>query len=193
MQKERLKSYKFNCPCCKQGHNRLFEYYAKFYGPIPENQDLEQFKDIQLIERVVSDEPSIQGNSIGAGDSTFRCSNCYEFFKFDGSTGDPRQLFGFDKKIVEERFEPIPLTYEQAVMNSLAMLDELLNKNGCVFDERTGEILITRQDGKEYSFGFADSLVKSFYGENKNYEIRGFDNKKEQKVYEQEEAMQKIS
>ena len=41
MEKDRLMSYKFNCPCCGEPHKRLFEYFAKFYGMIPEDVPLD--------------------------------------------------------------------------------------------------------------------------------------------------------
>ena len=172
MDSKRLKSYNFKCPCCSEPHTRLFEYYAKFRGMIPEDQPLPEGVEVNMLERVVMDNGTYEGRSVTAGDGIFRCGNCFEFFKFNDKISEPVGLTQAEQRTANFLFKPIKVTYYQAVMNSIATFDSLLNSTGCEYDEVSRKIIVKNKNGKEYRLDFADELVKAFYGNNPNFEIK---------------------
>ena len=177
MEKDRLMSYKFNCPCCGEPHKRLFEYFAKFYGFIPDEVPLASVpNEKSMLERVVMDDGTYEGRSlpVGNGESTFRCGNCFEYFKFDSRDFgvDPRPLVYTEKEQAKQKFKPITIIYRNAVMNALASFDSLINKFGCDYDEDTKELVVKNENGKEFRFDFAEQLVDVFYKNNPMFDMK---------------------
>ena len=172
MKNERLVSYKFGCPCCNEPHTRIFDYYAKFKGYIPEIEDLDKYKEVQMLERVVMNGEIYEERSLPAGDSTFRCGKCFEFFKFDDKTSKPRILTEEEKIKTKEKFKPIPIDKEVAVLNSVASFDHLINKYGCKYDVRTGNLVIIDDKNREITINIAEQLLDVFYRTNPNFEVR---------------------
>lgn len=171
MGNKRLHSYFFNCPCCSQPHARLFEYYAKFRGLIPETEPITEQMDATLIERVVMDEDRFAGRSLTVGDGVFRCGNCYEFFKFDGPYTDAVKLTKEEKENAVAKFKPISMRKQDAMRNAFEMLKKLTTNNGYSIDDTTGEICLFDGNGREYKFKIADEIVESFYNENPNFVV----------------------
>ena len=176
MSSDRLHSYFFNCPCCNQTHLRLFEYYAKFYGLIPDNVPLSHFKtDVSMLERVVMDEENFAGRSVGIGESTFRCGNCNEFFKFDDYISEPKKLNEDEKRYANCKFKPITMLRENAIKNAFEMLVKLTHNRGYQINAETGEISFKDGNGKEYKFKIGEELISTFYGDNKNFKVQPYD------------------
>ena len=175
MSNDRLKSYFFNCPCCNQTHIRLFEYYAKFYGQIPDNIPLSNFKDVSMIERVVMDEENFAGRSVGVGDSIFRCGNCNEFFKFEDSISYPKRLNNDELRYANMKFKPITMLRENAMKNAFDMLVKLTQNRGYQVDAESGEICFLDGNGREYKFKIGEELIDTFYGNNKNFKVQPYD------------------
>lgn len=171
MENKRLHSYFFNCPCCSQPHARLFEYYAKFRGLIPETEPITEQMDATLIERVVMDEDRFAGRSLTVGDGVFRCGNCYEFFKFNGPYTDAVSLSREEKEIAITKFKPVRMRKYDAMRNAFEMLKKLTTNNGYSIDDTTGEICFLDGNGKEYKFKIADELIEEFYGANPNFKV----------------------
>ena len=172
-QKDRLKSYQFNCPCCNEKHTRLFEYYAKFYGFIPEDRDIETVPNEKyMLERVVIDGGVETKRSMTVGDGVFRCGNCFEFFKFEDKTSQPIRILEKDKNLALTKFKPIVMLKEDAVMNSVAAFDSMINVNGCEYEAETGSIVIHGNDGKVFKFNIAEQLFQTFYGNNPMFDIK---------------------
>ena len=172
-QKNRLKSYQFNCPCCNEKHTRLFEYYAKFYGYIPEDVDIESVpNEKQMIERVVINDGVDTKRSMTVGDGIFRCGNCYEFFKFNDKESQPTRILEKDKNYALFKFKPIVMMKEDAVMNSVAAFDTMINNNGCEYEAETGSIVIRGNNGEVFKIGIAEQLFEAFYGKNPMFEIK---------------------
>ncbi len=174
MENKRLKSYDFKCPCCSEPHRRLFEYYGKYYGLIPEVEGIPEDKEVTLLERVVMhDETTFEGSrSIGIGDSVFRCGNCYEYFKFADTYSLPDKLTPSEKEEAEKKFKPITVLKNGAVMNAVASFDALINKCGCVYDENTNQIVIRDGKGREFRLDIADQLFEAFYGNNPMFDVK---------------------
>lgn len=168
---KRLKSYQFKCPCCNVKHERLFEYFTKFQGPIKEYESLEDYPDAYMMERVVVSDGIFEERTLRAGEKTYRCSACYEYFRFNGFEGEPKKLNDFEKIEAGLSFKPIRINYDRAVMNSVASLVEMLNKYGCEFDYKTGNIVIQNTNGKKYVFDISDALVSTLYKDNPMFEI----------------------
>lgn len=172
METKRLHSYIFNCPCCSQPHARLFEYYAKFRGLIPENEPLKNYPDATMIERVVMDEENFAGRSLSIGESVFRCGNCYEFFKFDDHYSEPTTLTVEEKECVQSKFRPVSMFRVDAIKNAFDMLKKLTYNNGYQINEFTGEISFNDANGRKYTFKIGDALVDGFFKDNPNFEIK---------------------
>ena len=122
MEKDRLMSYKFNCPCCGEPHKRLFEYFAKFYGMVPDDVPLASVHtEKTMIERVTMDDGTYEGRSlpVGSGESTFRCGNCNEFFKFDDYNVEPRRLSKKEEDLAKTKFKPMVIINGRAVPSRL--------------------------------------------------------------------------
>ncbi len=172
MSQNRLHSYYFNCPCCTQPHARLFEYYAKFRGMIPENEPITPEMNATVMERVVMDEDRFVGRSTSLGDSVFRCGNCFEFFKFEDTVSDPVKLSKDEEEIAISKFKPIPLYKSDAIKFALDMFKKISTNDGYSINEETGEISIFDGNGREYCFKIADELVNGMLKNNPNFEIK---------------------
>lgn len=188
MDNTRLRSYDFRCPCCNAKHKRLFEYYAKFHGLIGEDEPIPTHVPSYMLERVVLESETYESKSLtvtsdALEDKTYRCGNCYEFFKFVDNTSEPMKLLEREKKVAVSSFKPLEITYEKAVMNAMATLDAVINKNGCAFDEDSKEVVIFGERGKEYRLKIDDELVKAFYADNPMFQV-----KKVERCFEQRTA-----
>ena len=183
MGNKRLHSYFFNCPCCSQPHARLFEYYAKFRGLIPETEPITEQMDATLIERVVMDEDRFAGRSLTVGDGVFRCGNCYEFFRFDGPYTDAVALTMDEKEVAISKFKPVKMQKQDAMKNAFEMLKKLTTNNGYSIDDMTGEICFLDGNGKEYKFKIAEELVEGFFKSNPNFTVENY---KTYQTYSQE-------
>ncbi len=172
MNSKRLQSYYFNCPCCTQPHARLFEYYAKFHGYIDEKDPLENYPDASLYERVVMDEENYAGKTLSLGESTFRCGNCYEFFKFDDYVSEPFKLSPTEAEEAKTKFKPITMYKYDAIKNAFEMLKRLSDNRGYRINDLTGEITIVDGNGREYVFNFGNELIDAFYQGNPNFAVR---------------------
>ena len=177
----------FNCPCCTQPHARLFEYYAKFRGFIPENEPLSKYPDASMLERVVMDEENFAGRSLSLGESVFRCGNCFEYFKFDDYISEPVKLLEDEKAYVNSRFKPVSLYKNDAIKNAFEMLKKLTSNYDYQIDEYTGEISFADANGKRYSFNIGNQLVDGFFKDNPNFEIK--DTLSIKRIREEEEAL----
>lgn len=176
MDEKRLHSYYFECPCCNQLHARLFDYYAKFYGYIPEDVPLSSVHtEVSMIERVAMDEDNFAGRSVGLGDSTFRCGNCNEFFKFYDTKSNAVALTQEEKQVALAKFKPITMLRETAIKNAFDMLVKLTANRGYQVDAETGEICFLDGNGKEYKFKIAEELIDTFYGDNANFKVQPYD------------------
>lgn len=172
---DRLKSYEFECPCCKEQHKRLFEYFAAFKGKIGDNEPLENFRDVSMLERVQINDGIYENRSLPVGDSTFRCGNCHEYFKFDEIDSIPRKLEKQELVEAQKKFKPISIDYETAVMNAVATFDSLINQYGCTYDKRNEKIVIQNDKGKKFEFDFARQLYEAFYKNNPSFAVRNED------------------
>lgn len=168
---QRLHTYFFNCPCCTQPHARVYEYYAKFRGFIPETEPLTPSMNAELFERVVMDEDRFAGRSVSVGDGFYRCGNCFEFFKFEGDYSEAVTLSKEEREIAISKFKPISLNKINAIRNAFEMLKKLTSNNGYSIDDTTGEICFFDANGKEYKFKIADELILGFYDNNPNFQI----------------------
>ena len=181
MENTRLRSYRFRCPCCEAKHQRLFEYYAKFHGLIKEDEPFPTHVPVSMLERVVLEGNTYESKSLSVpGDefkSTFRCGNCFEFFKFNDDVSDPVKLSYDEQFEARGHFRPIELTYEKAVLNSVAIFDSIINKNGCAFDEDSKELVIYGERGKEYRMKIDEEFVKAFYADNPMFYVKGMGKK----------------
>lgn len=177
MDDKRLRSYRFKCPCCEAKHERLFEYYAKFYGLLNEDEPFPTHVPVSMLERVVLESDTYESKSLSVSGegfkSTFRCGNCYEFFKFNDEFSDPVKLSYDETMEARGSFKPITLSYEKAVMNSVAIFDSIINKNGCAYDEDKKELVIFGERGKEYRMKIDEEFVKAFYGNNPMFYVQG--------------------
>ncbi len=175
MDTNRLHSYFFNCPCCDQLYLRSFEYYAKFYGFIPEDVPLSSVhNEVSVYERVVLDEDNYVGRSVGVGDSTFRCGKCNEFFKFNDTVSQPVKLTVEEKEIAYSKFKPITMLRETAIKNAFDMLVKMTANRGYHIDAEKGEISFVDASGKEYSFKIAEELINTFYADNANFKVQPY-------------------
>ena len=175
MENARLRSYDFKCPCCSEPHRRLFEYYGKFMGAIPEDQELPADREVSMLEIASMKDQTVFENSrsMSVGNSTFRCGKCHEFFRFpDTNFSAPMLLVGKEKEDAIKNFKPITIVKRAAVMNALGSLVGLLNQNGCVFDEETNEIVIRDGRGAEYRLQIADQLFNTFYKDNPMFDVK---------------------
>ncbi len=166
---KRLQSYYFECPCCKSTQKRLFEYYAKFHGFIDEKENLKNFNEPSMLERVEIDGSDEKRTIKIQGQPIYRCGVCYEFFKFKNNYSQPETLTEPEKLDALSKFKPVSVTPDIAVMNSVAFFDKLLNENGCALNAN-GEIEIRGKNGEVYSFDIAEALVAAFYN-NPNMQI----------------------
>lgn len=166
---KRLQSYYFECPCCKTNQKRLFEYYAKFHGFIKEEEQLEDFRDPYLIERVVIDDADERKTVKIEGEPVYRCGVCFEFIKFDDNVSQPRALTNLEQTGAITKFKPVVVSPDVAIMNSVAYFDKLLNKNGCSVNPE-GKIVINSDNGLVYTFDIASALVDAFYS-NPNMQV----------------------
>lgn len=188
MDNTRLRSYDFRCPCCEEPHRRLFEYYVKFAGVLPEDQDIPKDRDVTMIERVSMKDQTVyeDSRSISLGDSTFRCGKCHEFFKFnDKDYSAPILLEGKEKDEAVKKFKPLVVVKRTAVMNSLASLVSLVNQYGCTYDEKENSLVVVDKDGKEFRFKIANQLFDAFYKENPMFDVK----KDEQWAFENAEGL----
>lgn len=168
---ERLRSYPFKCPCCEKQHKRVFEYMAKFRGFIPEEESLEQYSEVSMLERAVMPESDEKRSIKVENEPIFRCGNCFEFFRFDDNVSEPRRLNEVEKRYAKAMFKPVDIPYERAAMNSVAFFDQLINKRGCSVDYCTGEIVLYGEDGETYRLDIGKELVKAFY-DNPNFKVK---------------------
>ena len=175
---KRLKSYDFQCPCCLEPHKRLFEYYAKFHGEIPEGEEFPKDADISMIQRaVMHDQTTFEGSrTIAVDKGVFRCGNCYEYFKFNDETSEPIKLGPEESKSFDKGFKPIIVLKKNAMMNAMASLDGLLNTYGCEYDENTNEIVISYGRGKEIRLDIANQLFEAFYKDNPMFDVKESEN-----------------
>ena len=187
MDNNRLRSYDFRCPCCEEPHRRLFEYYVKFAGMLPEDQEIPKDREVSMIERVTMKDQTVyeDSRSITLGDSTFRCGKCHEFFKFNGTDySAPILLSGKEKDDAVKKFKPLKIVKRTAVMNSLASLVSLVNQYGCTYDEKDNSLVVVDKDGKEFRFKIVSELFDAFYKDNPMFDVKkdeqwAFDNKEE--------------
>ncbi len=171
---EKLRSYDFNCPCCKQPHRRLFDYFQKYHGAVAEDVVLTDDMDIQMLERSVMDDGTYEGRTLTIGNSTFRCGNCHEYFKFYDNEFEspPVRLSENEKRFAETRFKPITIIKDNAIMNAVASFDSLVNRFGCSFDSEDGSIVILNEQGKEFRFKIADELMRVLYEGNPTFDVK---------------------
>lgn len=175
MESARLRSYDFKCPCCSEPHRRKFEYFAKFMGAIPEDQELPTDREVSMIEMAQMKDQTVFENSrsLPVGNSTFRCGKCHEFFQFaDTDFSPPVLLSGKERENAMKNFKPITVVKRNAVMNSLGSLVGLLNQYGCVYDENDKTIVITDKAGKEYRLPIAEQLFDAFYKDNPMFDVK---------------------
>ena len=175
MESARLRSYDFKCPCCSEPHKRLFEYYAKFMGAIPEGEELPTDREVSMIEMASMKDQTVFENSrsVAVGNSTFRCGKCHEFFKFnDTNFAPPVMLTGKERDDAIKKFKPITVIRRAAILNSLGSLVSLLNQYGCVYDEVTNMIVIRDGRGAEYRIDIADQLYDAFYKDNPMFDVK---------------------
>lgn len=168
---QRLHTYFFSCPCCSQPHARVYEYYAKFLGFIPETTPITEQMNAKLFERVVMDEERFAGKSVTVGDGIYRCGNCYEFFKFEGPYSDAVALEPSEREIAISRFKPVSYRKEDAMKRAFDILVKLTTNNGYTVDDTTGEICFLDGNGKEYKFKIGQELIDSFYSDNPNIHV----------------------
>ena len=103
MDNKRLRSYNFRCPCCNAKHKRLFEYYAKFHGLIEEDEPFPTHVPVGMLDRVEIESDTYESKTLTVSgdaieDKTYRCGNCYEFFKFTDNYSDPIRLLEREEK-----------------------------------------------------------------------------------------------
>ena len=175
MDNARLRSYDFKCPCCSEPHTRLFEYYQKFRGLVPEDEEISSDREVSMLERVSMKDQTVfeESRSIGMGDSVFRCGKCHEFFKFNGTDFvDPELIVGAEKEKIEQEFNPIVIVKRNAVMNSVASFVSLVEKYGCTYDEKEEALVIRDENGKEYKLPIARQLFDTFYKDNPMFNVK---------------------